>query len=51
MGISGTRWVFNYYFNKSVRQLGPPFATLTFYVAGLTVGTILKTIFENHGLT
>ena len=32
-------------------HLALPFATSAFSVTGLTVGTILKTIFENQGLT
>ena len=42
VGVSGTYWIFNYYFNKWVWHLGPPFATSTFSTAGLTTMTILK---------
>ena len=42
---------FYYYFISHVSIQCIPFVTSAFSVIGLTVGTILKTIFENHGLT
>ena len=40
-----------YYFISHVNKQCILFATLAFSITGLTVGTILKTIFENQGLT
>ena len=40
-----------YYFISHVSKQCIPFVTLAFSITGLTVGTILKMIFENQGLT
>ena len=45
------KYIFYYYFISHVSKQCIPFPTLAFSVTGLTVGTILKTIFENQGLT
>ena len=42
---------FFYYFISHVSKQCIPFVTLAFSITGLMVGTILKMIFENQGLT
>ena len=42
---------FYYYFISHISKQCISFATSAFSVTELTVGTILKTIFENQGLT
>ena len=39
------------YFISHISKQCIPFATSAFSVTGLTVGTILKMIFENQGMT
>ena len=45
------KYICYYYFISHVSKQCIPFATSAFFVTGLMVGTILKTIFENHELT
>ena len=44
------KFVFCYFISHVSKQC-IPFATSAFSVTGLTVGTILKMIFENQGMT
>ena len=45
------KYIFYYYFISHVSKQCIPFATSAFSVTGLTIGTILKMIFENQGLS
>ena len=49
--LKNVKYIFYYYFISHVSKQCTPFTTSAFSVTGLTVGTILKMIFENQELT
>ena len=49
--LKNVKYIYYYYFISHVNKQCIPFTTSAFSVTGLMIGTILKTIFENQGLT